>query len=392
MSNEQKFLRGDYLGFNEIYKKEKEPYLGNIGEPLKNFKFESPDMINVFKTQVNKEILAKINDKINDKKTSKDKEYLEKIRTILKAELDKPLSNDINKYDKYIYNVCKNIPFDDNENIITNISEKTGMLNEIPYEIINLMNKENDDKTQYIIGRINTINELNAYNIKAFKTLFLQGKTFDWSMIVNDLFITCLYSYAKNIQNINKSNIENLSLYFPLMLIINKQCVYYPKSANIKTDKHPPIMRRASFKKEEITEYNKVQTEKNTTCIIPINSNDLSAYPSVTFREIMILSDILGMKMYYLETPSHEGVIGDNHLIYYFSLESDIDESGKLTKFGEKIKKYNETNEKNGYKLERVKIEWSIEGKREDQKGGYYDKYMKYKSKYLKLKQNIKLI
>ncbi len=77
MSNEQKFLRGDYLGFNEIYKKEKESYLGNIGEPLKNFKFESPDMINVFKTQVNKEIITKINDKI---KTSKDKEYLEKIK------------------------------------------------------------------------------------------------------------------------------------------------------------------------------------------------------------------------------------------------------------------------------------------------------------------------
>ncbi len=263
----------------------------------------------------------------------------------------------------------------------------------MPHEIINLMNKENDkDKSQYIIGRINTINEINAYNITAFKTLFLQGQTFEWSMVVNDLFITCLYSYAKHIQNFHKTDTDKLSLYFPLMLIINKECVFYPKSLKISKDKHPPIIKKASFKKDEIEEYNKQQTEKKTTCILPINKDDLSFYPSVTFREIMILSDILGMKMYHLETPSYEGVIGEKHLVYYFSVESDIDESGKLTKFGEKIKKYNETNEKNGYKLERVKIEWSIEGKRENQKGGYYDKYMKYKSKYLKLKQNIKLI
>lgn len=63
------------------------------------------------------------------------------------------------------------------------------------------MKINDNDKAQYVIDRIKTLFEMNGYDIDAFKVLHLDGRIYDWSIIINDLFITCAYAFAKHIKN-----------------------------------------------------------------------------------------------------------------------------------------------------------------------------------------------
>ena len=349
--------------------------LNNIGEPLPdNFVFLGDKTLDAIKTNIQNVIIKELKDSIQN-------------NTKIKSNIENRLKNahitKTSSFDDNLYNICEALPFND----IDEKDEKKVVWNSpLSKEETDLMpiTSEDDPDKQVIIGRVNTIEELFKYNMKPFKILKLNGKTFNWSRIVNDLFISCSYAYAKKISTTNKDR-----LYFPIMLIIDKICFDLPDEQDIfknltmtkeYIDKMVSTSKRILFGKKEF---------KNT-CIINPYSTDPKDYPSVTFWEIAILADLFKMYLYRLKTPETS-----EQTIYYFS----IIDYNKLND-GALLKQFNLDNNTRGYELTKIDIEWALKTEKdtepqlktekdkivESHMGGYYDKYMKYKNKYINLK------
>jgi hypothetical protein len=200
---------------------------------------------------------------------------------------------------------------------------------------------------------------------------------------------------CKKISNSTKGQTKELK--FPIMLILNKNCV----GQHVQTDKKPyniteifdnRIYDRQHYKHGLSNLRNKSHAfsgkSPENSCIFPPLTDDPNFYPSVTFRELVILGDIFGMHVYHLLTPSF--VINketDNLDFYYFSLK---DMGTKLIEdFNEKNKKIIGADGKQLYQLKKVEIKWARNnGQKHDTT---HNKYMKYKTKYMLLKKINKL-
>ena len=178
------------------------------------------------------------------------------------------------------------------------------------------------------------------------------------------------------------------------MLVMAKSCV--TEATECPNDKakaeeecvqHPQVFLKSTINNQTLNEVIKTQIQSGTeephrTCVFSGISDNTKKNPSVTFRELVILADILGMDVYKLKTPSDFDLNTDAFYIYYFSLPTkDKDESFKA-----KIDKFNTDNITQGFKLTKIQIKWARTNP-DRQKGGDYEKYLEYKQKYLILKK-----
>jgi hypothetical protein len=365
--------------------------LGKIGEPLpKDFKFASQKTMNAIIGKINSDMLGK---KWVGNQTNKKKVKLEGVIDKVPNE-----NNDEQKFYKNLTNLCIKIPFDDNYH------QKEKGNGTVPHQIYNLAptfttkskdNKEKLKQVQYIIGRVDSISNFNGYTLKKFRTLFLNGATFHWTPFVNDLFITCSYAYAKFHQfknpEIAATSTNNNTLIFPIMLVMAKSCVTEAQTEDCVGEsedcvEHPQVFLKSTIDTDTLNKVMKIQEESGTkdpdkTCVFSGISDNKTKYPSVTFRELVILADILGMDVYKLKTPKSFDLNTDDFYIYYFSLPTKDKES-----FQKSINEFNnnQDNKNAGFRLIKIQIKWA---RTANQSGGYYNEYMEYKQKYMVLKK-----
>ena len=371
--------------------------LGKIGDLLpENYRFDSPYTMNRIIEVVEKDI-------IQNEKTKKDNP---KIKRLITAVTDvKEHMKNIPNYNFYenLDKICIKIPFDDA------YAGKPRGFGDLPYQIYNLTPTFTTTKpkstttkqksAQYIIGRINSIQNFGGYTLKPFKSLYLEGATFQWTPFVNDLFITCSYAYAKFLQIKNQGKGKNLV--FPIMLVMAKNCVEgitkdcndnhnnnNDNNNNNNCSRDPKFFSQSTITTEELKGMiHNLKTVGNQdpqrSCVYqPISDNkDPTVFPSITFRELVILADIFGMNVYRLESPDNYGLKSDEFYVYYFLLQED-----DTPAFQTLIKGFNDSNIDQGFSLVKTQVKWARPNKSK-QKGGYYNKYMEYKQKYLVLKK-----
>jgi hypothetical protein len=348
--------------------------LGNIGEllPQEKFRFDSQKTYDIIIEKIQTEILKQMSAKTDPIVVKQTSELQKKIMDVTN---NKKLKIG-DEFDNALYDVCKKIPFDDNYNT------KTGLMGKIPHQIFNLIpnyksESNNNEHAQYVVGRVASIHNIGGYDIKGFKILLLGGKSFIWTPIVNDLFITCSLAFAK-ILNRPENLINQTTLFFPIMLVMDKACLEDKSEvplafsqSNISANTYNSMYKDLKAQNPNV----------NATCVFP-NTPSLP-FPSVTFRELVILGDIIGMNIYKLKTPPSLNLVTDNHFLYYFSFKNDV-------QLGAKIIEFNTKNKGTGFELIKVKINWARKDSpfKENQTGGkYYEKYMKYKNKYMLLKK-----
>lgn len=354
--------------------------LGNIGDRLpKEFRFDSKQTYDEIIKKIESDILKPMQKKTDEK----NKEQSAKLNESINKWKEGNKIGD--NFDNSLYAVCKNIPFDDNYlNKISATSDKPE--EQIPYQIFNLIPNyvSNNDKNinkraQYVIGRISSIKDFGGYNMRAFRSLYLQGKSFDWTPSVNDLFITCSLAYAKKILNSNQNMLlNNKNLLFPIMLIMDKRCLTPdPDDKDI-----PAAFKKIKMDAATYTETFKDVKDAEAKCIFPSVQNiPQLPFPSITFRELVILTDIIGMNVYKLKTPTGLDLVTDEHYVYYFSFKDD-------KQLAKQIEDFNNANSSQGYKIIPVQVNWARKDSQYRQKGGkYYEKYMNYKTKYMLLKK-----
>ncbi len=372
--------------------------LGKIGEQLPNdFKFASQKTMDTIIGKIKSDMLGNnwVGQNTDEKKG--------KLESVIKNVSEDKGNDNEEIFYKNLTKLCIKIPFDDK------YKEKEKGTGTVPYQIYNLApefktknKKDNTEKTkqiQYIIGRVDSISNFSGYKLKMFKTLFLAGDTFQWTPFVNDLFITCSYAYAK-FHQIKKTqettdgkttesiNDNDKNLIFPIMLVMAKSCVTeapYECSENNVDDcvEHPQVFLKSTIDTKTLEEV--MQTQKNSgtehphrTCVFSGISDNINKHPSVTFRELVILADILGMDVYKLKTPDTFDLNTDKFYIYYFSLPKKDGNFQKL------IDAFNTANSGQGFRLVKIQIKWARTAR---QSGGDYEKYLEYKQKYVVLKK-----
>ena len=283
--------------------------LGKIGDPLpEKYYFDSPLTMKTIIQVVEKDI-------IQNEKTKKDNQKnitLKKAVTDVKEHMK---NNPDSKFYENLDKICIKIPFDD-----AYVGKSRGF-GDLPYQIYNLTPTFETTKTkraQYIIGRINSIQHFGGYTLKSFKSLFLGGETFQWTPYVNDLFITCSYAYAKFLQIKNQN--KGKKLVFPIMLVMAKKCVEGIKDDcnNNNCSRDPKFFSQSTITTKELKNMiHNLKADGNQdpqrSCVYqPISDNkDPTVFPSITFRELVILADIFGMNVYRLESPDNYGLKSD---------------------------------------------------------------------------------
>lgn len=368
-------IRREYLDLN----------LGDIGTPLptEKFRFDSQNTFDQIIAKIESDILGPMAKKKNDEVQKQKKALEDKIK-----EVSTNGEKTGDKFDSSLYAVCKKIPFDDyydTKKIVQNREELKNLHGKVPYQVFNLMpnyksSKEHQKHVQYVIGRVASINDFGGYNMRAFRILLLEGKSFTWTPIVNDLFITCSLAFGKILNNEDKL-VDKSTLFFPIMLVMDKGCLVDKDNQDVPHAFTVPTMDEKTYKElyKDLTAQN---ANAKGTCVFP-NSEALT-YPSVTFRELVILADIIGMNIYKLKTPEGFDLVTDNHYIYYFSFKND-------NHLSEKIKTFNNANKGTDFNIIPVEIKWARKDspfKSKSQSGGkYYEKYIKYKTKYMLLKK-----
>ncbi len=393
----------EYLGLN----------LGKIGDDLpKDFTFESKNTMNTILGVVEKDIINIMEGKKDvEKKKDKLKDKVKEVKNAMgDNKADKTDKTKWNDFYKNLSKVCISIPFDDEYDKKNSIKATDTNMNDMPHQIFNLVpkfttkkgDKEKKKRAQYIIGRVASITKFSNYNLKFLKVLYLEGpKSFVWTPFVNDLFVTCSYAYAKFHQikkyDTAESTNEN-NLVFPIMLVMEKGCVNVEKcnteesNEEIPEDcmKFPDAFLNATTTTEKLKTRQSNYRDKNitapeSTCVFQPITDNSKEFPSVTFRELVILADILGMDVYQLITPDDFGLNTDQLYIYYFSIPLKDKE---IENFQKSIKNFNDNNnnKEQGFSLKKIKIEWARTN-RKQQSGGDYEKYLEYKQKYVVLKK-----
>jgi hypothetical protein len=158
---------------------------------------------------------------------------------------------------------------------------------------------------------------------------------------------------------------------------IPEDCMKFPDAfLNATTTTEKLKTRQSNYRDKNIT-------APESTCVFQPISDNYKEFPSVTFRELVILADILGMDVYQLITPDDFGLNTDQLYIYYFSIPLKDKE---IENFQKSIKNFNDNNIEKGFSLKKIKIEWARTN-RKQQSGGDYEKYLEYKQKYVVLKK-----
>jgi hypothetical protein len=171
------------------------------------------------------------------------------------------------------------------------------------------------------------------------------------------------------------------------MLVIAKDCIESKEDCNNNNcSRDPTFFSQSTITTEELKKMiQNLKAEGNQdpqrTCVYqPIsNNNDPNVFPSITFRELVILADIFEMSVYRLDSPDNYGLKSDQFYVYYFSLKGDDKYIDPL------IKGFNEKNNPQGFSLVKTYVKWALPNK--SQNGGYYNEYMEYKQKYMVLKK-----
>lgn len=229
------------------------------------------------------------------------------------------------------------------------------------------------------IGRMDTIQKAAQYDSIVFSALL---STIPWTLDLNDAYILCAYMKSRINQD---NNVPPVGRKFSLVLIVDKTSPYNkfinPQSITIN---------------ETINQDEKKNTNCSKTCIYP-PSKDYTAntpsectkstnkeacyskFPSVTFTEIILLTVYFGMDCYHLD--NYNSGSGKYYDLYFFSIKDC--KNPNINSMVDVINDFNNNN--NPLKLTQVKV---LSGSQ------YTDlqsktKYLKYKSKYLALKNKM---
>jgi len=210
---------------------------------------------------------------------------------------------------------------------------------------------------QYVIGRVNTLQKISetlklydSYNIRILH-LDEEKHTKVWSMFLNDLFLYCSIIYDKHIQSTEKD------YKFAIRLIYDK------KGCNqTKSDKN-------------------LIEDKNSKCIATSQELDRE-HDVVTLHEIIVIGYIFGLKCYkyigdklkYSNTKFETFFFTSKDLNE--DLSKNLSENSDYENITDKVLKFVENK-----KIIKEEVPNFVENKINIiEKGGYYEKYLKYKT------------
>ena len=280
-------------------------------------------------------------------------EYYNNILTDIKKSIDLSHTNDI--YNN-INNVCNTLHFNENgDNVmplkLKEIIEEKDNNKIVPPYITELNNKK--DRAMTLLGRTKILDNLTNYNINFFKLLKLSSHPYDWTPSINDLFVSCAYSEAMYYKYDNSDN-----LFFYIMMVIDNEYMCHSNEL---------------FSNYVVDDKLYSDTITNELCVTPYPKDYIhhkNKWPSITFREIILLTDILQMDCYELVNlgviQPDDNFMKNNKILFFNPKSIDI---------SMKIKKYNNTHPNLQIRL--ILFNWTS-----NMHQVYKNKYIKYKMKY----------
>jgi hypothetical protein len=295
---------------------------------MNNFLEISGNNFNNFDKDNIKFIITNIYTKLSEKiKNIDENDNIKKQYESILSEIDKIFIKKDKKDDNSNYLVenvdklCRNIEF--NGDIKTSDYENENISKDNPFGDAYTSLPE---KYQYVIGRINTLSEIsetnNLYKNNRIKILYLDSKHHqkDWSIFINDLFIYCSIIYDRQIYN-EKSNKK----------VFGIRLIYDKTGCN------------------ETRNLDKTYSTDSAKKCIDSKENLETQFDTVTFREIIIICHLFGLKCYKYIGSDYIGYDNNKYETYFFS-NIDYETDNKYENITEKVKKWITDRINNNYK------------------------------------------